>query len=187
MGVQPSVAPAESETATSNVVDGRASDTSAPPTAAPEETITWHASEYIHLERDTMWYIWVAVVAAAFLYVAIFLMKSATFAILILVMATSVVVLARRPPRTLKYMLSPKGLYVMGHLYALDHFKSFGVVKDENELSIMLIPTRRFSPAVTVYFPVQLGEQIVDFLGRRLPMQELQLDVVDRLVRKLRL
>ncbi|MNY79362.1 hypothetical protein D3C86_2199690 [compost metagenome] len=51
----------------------------------------------------------------------------------------------------------------------------------------MLIPVKRFLPGVTVYFPETLGEQIVDFLGARLAMQELHLDIIDKVVRKLRL
>jgi hypothetical protein len=38
-----------------------------------------------------------------------------------------------------------------------------------------------------VYFPDEVGERIVDVLGKRLPMQELKLDIIDLVVRKLRL
>jgi len=51
----------------------------------------------------------------------------------------------------------------------------------------MLIPTKRFAPGVSVYFPDDAGEKIVDILGQRLPMEELKLDVIDIVVRKLRL
>jgi hypothetical protein len=51
----------------------------------------------------------------------------------------------------------------------------------------MLIPTKRFAPGVSVYFPTEVGEQIVDILGQRLPMENLKLDLVDVVVRKLRL
>ena len=83
--------------------------------------------------------------------------------------------------------MSAKGLYVGDRLYDLSEFKSFGVIHDGAEFSIMLIPVKRFLPGVTVYFPEVLGEQIVDFLGARLPMQELHLDIIDKVVRKLRL
>ena len=53
--------------------------------------------------------------------------------------------------------------------------------------SIMLIPTKRFATGVSVYFPEELGERIIDLLGQRLPMENLKLDAIDILVRKLRL
>jgi hypothetical protein len=61
------------------------------------------------------------------------------------------------------------------------------VIQDGDHHSIMLIPTKRFSPGVSVYFPEEVGEQIVDILGQRLPMENLKLDVIDIVVRKLRL
>ena len=77
----------------------------------------------------------------------------------------------RRPPRTLTYALSPKqGLYVGEQLYSFDSFKAFGLIQDGEHHSIMLIPRKRFAPGVSVYFPEDAGERIVDILGQRLPM-----------------
>jgi len=157
------------------------------PTVDLQEPINWQAKEYIHHERNTGWFVLFGVVAAALLVIAIFLMQSWTFALLIAVMTAAVVVYARRPPRTLGYTLSAKGLYVADRLYEFSAFKSFGVIRDGDEYSIMLIPTKRFMPGVTIYFPHEVGERLVDMLGARLPMEELHLDVIDKVVRKLRL
>jgi hypothetical protein len=103
-------------------------------------------------------------------------------------MAIAVVIYIRRPPRTLTYALSGKqGLYVGERLYLYEDFRSFGLIRDGDHHSIMLIPRKRFAPGVSVYFPDEAGERIVDILGKRLPMEELKLDVIDLLVRKLRL
>ena len=159
----------------------------APAAVLPEEAISWQASEYIHQERNTGWFVGVIAASVVLLVVAVFLMKSLSFAILIVVMNIALIVLAKRPPRILKYTLSNKGVYVADVLHGLSEYKAFGIIRDEGEYSVMLIPTKRFSPGLTIYFPVDMGEKIVDFLGKRLPMQELKLDLVDRLVRKLRL
>lgn len=155
--------------------------------AQPLEPIRWQASEYIHQEKNALWFVGFSVVVVGLMTLAIWLMQAWTFAVLIAVMAVAVVVYARRPPRVLTYTLSGKGLYVGDRLYDLSEFKSFGVIHDGDEYSIMLIPVKRFLPGVSVYFPESFGEQIVDFLGARLPMQELHLDVIDKVVRKLRL
>ena len=103
-------------------------------------------------------------------------------------MAIAVIIYTRRPPRMLTYGLSgQQGLYVGERLYHFEEFKAFGLIKDGEHNSIMLIPTKRFSPGVSVYFPEDAGEQIVDILGQRLPMEDLKLDVIDIVVRKLRL
>jgi hypothetical protein len=151
------------------------------------EPVTWQAKEFIHQEKGATWFIVFAVTIAAFLAVAIFLMKSWTFALLLVVIAVVIVVLSKRPPRVMEYALSEDGLHIDNTLHKYADFKSFGVVRDSGEFSVMLIPRKRFMPGITVYFPEEAGEDIVDVLGSRLPMRDLHLDVVDKIVRKLRL
>jgi len=150
--------------------------------------ITWSAQEYVHLDKGIGWYILFAIVVLGLVAIDIFFLKSWTFSALVVVMAIAIVIYIRRPPRTLTYALSPvQGLYVSERLYHFDEFRAFGLIKDGDNHSIMLIPRKRFSPGVSVFFPEEAGERIVDILGQRLPMDELKLDVVDILIRKLRL
>lgn len=151
------------------------------------QPVTWQAKEYIHQEKDAKWFIGFAVVLLAFLAVSIFLMKSISFSILLVVIAIVIIVLAKRPPRVMSYSLSEEGLHIDNTLHRYADFKSFGVIRDGEEFSVMLIPRRRFQPGITVYFPEESGEDIVDVLGSRMPMRDLRLDAVDKLVRKLRL
>ena len=150
--------------------------------------ITWTAHEYVHSDRNVWWFVGFAVVVVGLIAVDVFLLKSWTFSALVVVMAISLIVYIRRPPRQLTYALSPtEGLYVGERLYSFGEFKAFGLIQDGEHHSIMLLPRRRFSPGVSVYFPEESGEQIVDILGQQLPMENLKLDVVDVIVRKLRL
>jgi len=150
--------------------------------------VHWTASEYIHEEKNGLWFILFAIVALAFIAVDILFLKSYTFSVLVIVMAVAVVIYSRRPPRVIKYTLSgDQGLYVGENLYHFSEFKSFSLIKDDQHNSIMLIPIKRFAPGVSVYFPEEVGEEIVDILGARLPMGMLKLDLIDIIIRKLRL
>lgn len=151
------------------------------------QPVTWQAKEYVHEEKSGTWFAIFGIVFAAFMALAIFLMQSWTFAVLLVVIAIVIIVLAKRPPRVMSYSLSEKGLHIGDTLHVFSDFRAFGVIHDGEEYSIMLIPTKRFLPGVTVYFPEEAGERIVDALGSRLPMKELRLDMVDKIVRKLRL
>ncbi len=152
-----------------------------------EEPVTWVAHEYIHQEKGALWFILFAIVVIALGAVSIFLMSSWSFAVLLVVIAIVVVVYTRRPPRELTYSLTDEGMMIDNTLHKFSSFKSFGVIRDGEEFSVMLIPVQRFQPGITVYFPEESGEAIVDVLGSRLPMKELHLDAVDRVVRLLRL
>lgn len=150
--------------------------------------ITWSAEEYVHAEKGPIWFIIFIVVVLALVAVDILFLKSWTFSALVVVMAVTLAIYIRRPARTLTYGLSPKqGLYVGEKLYSFDEFKAFGIIQDQGNFSIMLIPRKRFAPGVSVFFPEDAGERIVDILGQRLPMESLKLDLVDIIVRKLRL
>lgn len=154
--------------------------------ATDEAPVSWSAFEYIHHEKGTLWFVIFGIIAVAVLGSAIYFQQW-IFAVLIAVIIAVIIVSSRRPPRELTYELSGDGLSIDGAMHPFEDFKAFGVVRDGEEYSIMLIPTQRFQPAITVYFPEEAGEAIVDMFGARLPMKDLRLDAVDRVVRFLRL
>lgn len=155
--------------------------------ATQQEPVRWQAQEYIQHDKGQLWFVVFAIAFAALMAVAIFLIKSFTFNVLVPVMAIALFVYVNRPPRVIDYTLSRKGLHVNDRLYPFADFRGFGVVHDGKEFSILLLPVKRFKPGVSVYFPESAGEAIVDMLGARLPMQELHLDFVDRIIKKLRI
>jgi hypothetical protein len=164
-----------------------AGDTPTPPEAA-DAPVTWSAEEYVHADKSPVWFVVFVIVVIGLIAADIFLIQSWTFSVLVIVMAVALMVYIRRPPRTLTYGLSAKqGLYIGEKLHHFEEFKSFGLIQDGVHHSIMLIPTKRFAPGVSVYFPEEAGERIVDILGQRLPMENLKLDLIDVVVRKLRL
>jgi len=153
-----------------------------------DSVVTWTAQEYVHIDKSPLWFVIFAVVVLGLIAIDVFVLQSWTFSALVIVMAIAVIIYTRRPPRMLTYSLSSEhGLHVDQRLYLFEEFKAFGVIKDGDHHSIMLIPVKRFSPGVSVFFPEDAGEQIVDILGRQLPMEDLKLDLIDIVVRKLRL
>ena len=110
-----------------------------------------------------------------------------TFAVLVPVMAVALMVYTHRPARRINYAVSAKGLHINDQLHPMGEFKSFGVVQDHDMNALMLIPVKRFRPGLTVYFPAEVGEELVDTLGSYLPMQDLHLDAFDKIIRKLRI
>ncbi|MEI7539835.1 MAG: hypothetical protein WCJ36_03700 [Candidatus Saccharibacteria bacterium] len=161
------------------------------PITAPvsnNEPIHWAASEYIHEDKNWLWFVSLIIVAILFIIADMMFLKSYTFSFLVVVMVVSLLIYSRRAPKLINYALSgEQGLYIGERLYHFSEFKAFGLIVDHDQHSIMLIPTKRFSPGVSVYFPDEAGEKIVDILGARLPMEKLKLDVIDIIVRKLRL
>ncbi|MBQ3430805.1 hypothetical protein IJG20_01720 [Candidatus Saccharibacteria bacterium] len=153
---------------------------------ANKEIVNWDAKEYIQTEKNAWWYVGLVVVTILLGALSIYL-KWWTFTALIVLSAVALVMYSVRPPRVLHYSLTNKGLSEGNRLYSYEEYKSFGVYQDGKHYAIMLTPRKRFSPRVAVYFPKESGEKIVDAFGARLPMEEVKLDFLDKLVKFLRI
>jgi hypothetical protein len=149
--------------------------------------IRWEGTEYPHHDRTLGWYGVLCVITVVLMALALLLMRSLTFALLLPVMAATLVLYTRRAPAINTYTLSRKGLYVDEKLYGYHQFKSFSVVSHNGVHAVVLAPRKRFQIGQTVYFPEDVGEQLVDMLAARLPMREGSLDVIDRLLARLHL
>ena len=153
---------------------------------ANKTLVNWEAREYIEYKKNTGWYVGLAIVTIVLCAIAI-LMQQWTFLLLIVVAVIALLTYTMRSPRLLHYSLSDKGLSEGNNLYLFNDFRSFGVLNENNHYSIVLMPKKRFGTRVTVYFPETEGEQIVDVFGSKLPMGPVKLDLLDRLVRFLRI
>ena len=152
-----------------------------------EILIRWQALEYMQHQHEPIWYIGFGATVLILIAVAIFVFKSPTFAVLVPVMAVALALYVRRPPATIDYTVSRKGIHVNDRLYTFDQFKSFSVVRQETTNHVVLIPRKRFQLGQNIYFPTEIGEKLVDMLAARLPMKEASPDIIDKLLAKLRL
>ena len=148
--------------------------------------ISWQAEEYIVRKHDAVWYIGLIIIAGALCALSVWL-KSWTFLALVIVSVIAILTSNLRPPRKISYKLNDKGLTEDKRLHSYDEFKAFGIMKEDSHFSAILIPKKRLGLSVKVYFPGDSGEAIVDALGARLPMEEVKLDFLDRIVNFLRI
>ena len=150
------------------------------------QKITWQAEEYISRDHNTLWYVGLFAVGIALSAIAFFL-KWWTFIVLIVLSVITILISASRPPRKIKYSLNKDGLTEDKKIYKYEDFKAFGILKEDSHFSAILIPKKRFGLSVKVYFPGESGEVIVDTLGAHLPMEEVKLDILDKIVNFLRI
>ena len=153
---------------------------------AKAQPITWQAEEYIVREHNAGWYIGLFVVGAGLIILSVFL-RWWTFLILVVLSIVTILTSNLRPPRKIQYSLDNEGLKEGNKTYKFEDYKAFGIMKEGNHFSAVLIPKKRFGLTVKVYFPGDSGEVIVDALGARLPMEEVKLDFLDKIVNFLRI
>lgn len=148
--------------------------------------VTWEAQEYIQYKHNAGWYIALFVIGIGLCVLSAFL-QWWSFLVLVVVCVIAILVSSSRPPRKIHYTLDQTGLTEGNRLHKYEDFRAFGILKEDSHFSAVLIPKKRFGLQVKVYFPGDSGEAIVDALGARLPMEEVKLDFLDKIVSFLRI
>lgn len=151
-----------------------------------DKIISWSASESVEHARGVWWYVILAVLTLAIVGLGIWT-KQWTLAGLAVIAAVTIIVVIKQPSREIRYELSNEGLSIDGQLKPFADFRAFGVRQDGALWQLVLIPVKRFSMSVTLFINNDQGEQIVDFIGARLPMEKVDPDMVDKLTRRLKL
>ncbi len=148
--------------------------------------VTWTASEFISHDKSTGWYALLGVGTAALAAVVYLLTHDTVSTGVVVVVAIVFGILAARKPRELEYSVDDKGVKVGDKFYPFSGFRSFSIVQEDAVESIWFMPLKRFMPPLTIYFDPRDGQKIVDVLSQTLPMENRQLDAVDRLMHRLR-
>ena len=154
--------------------------------AKQSQDIAWQAEEYIVPGRNTWWYVGLFGVTIALSVLAVFL-NWWTFLVLVILSVITILTSTLRPPRKINYTLTSEGLHEGQRLHKYEDFKAFGILQEGTHYSAVLIPKKRLGLGVKVYFPETSGEVIVDTLGAHLPIQQVKLDSLDKIVNFLRI
>ncbi len=154
--------------------------------AKTPSSISWQAEEYIVKDHTTLWYLGLFLVSGALSILAIFI-EWWTFLVIIILSCISILIFTLRPPRKINYHLDTHGLMEEKTLHKFEEYKAFGVLQEGKHFSIVLIPKKRLAISTKVYFPSNNGEVIVDILGGHLPMEQVKLDFLDKIVNLLRI
>lgn len=157
------------------------------PDAVDDAIITWEASEYIHHQKDTNWYMIFSVALVVVAVIMFFLTgRDWITLIVILVMGGAFGKYAGRKPQVQRYSLSFDGVSVGNKHYDYDDFHSFSVEQEGTVFCITFMPTKRFMPPLSIYASPEDGQKIIDTLESTLPHEEPKHDIVDRLTRNIR-
>lgn len=155
------------------------------PIVEPEE-VRWQASEFVDHEKNSNWFL-LLICAAVLLSGLTYLISRSIFSTLVVMMAAlAFAVTAKQKPRTLQYALLPTEITVGERRYRYEDFASFSVVREGALWNIVLRPTKRFMPNLTIYFDPNDGEKIFDILAAQMPHEEHRPDVVDQLMSRIR-
>ncbi|HSE29093.1 MAG TPA: hypothetical protein VLA77_00725 [Candidatus Saccharimonadales bacterium] len=146
--------------------------------------IDWKASEYVQHDKGFGWLIAVIAVSLALIGVTVYF-KQWTFAVLITVMAVAFCYFGFKKPRIVSYHLTQENLVIDGREYSFKDFRAFSVHEDGAFYSIVLVPVKRLSPAVNIYFGNDQAEAVLNIISDHLPLEKTTPDPFDVIMRRL--
>jgi hypothetical protein len=158
------------------------------PKRPPAAGVSWEAAEFVDHPHGAGWYGALALGTVA-LAAIIFILssKDVIATIFVLILGVIVGVFASHKPGTAKYEITSAGVSINGKLYRYADYKSFTVIHEGDLTSANLFPLKRFMPPIAAYFPKAEEAKITKTLGDHLPYEDRQLDLIDRLTRRMRL
>ncbi|MES2971720.1 MAG: hypothetical protein V4702_05350 [Patescibacteria group bacterium] len=148
--------------------------------------ISWTASEFIDHEKNASWFTGLAAATGALVTIIFLITRDVMTVIVIALVAILFGMTAHRKPRVLEYQLTNEGVGVGNRFYPYHSLKTFSVLEEGAFNSIQLTPLKRFMPPISLYFPLEQEEQIINMLGSYLPHEDRTHDPIDRLMRKVR-
>ncbi len=164
-------------------------DKNAPPSSSkgkPIQPVSWTASEFIAHQKSPGWYLALLLTIVAVAGLALILTKDWVSSITILVVGILFAAIASKKPRQLSYQLNNEGITIGEKLYPYGMFKSFAVLRDGAIGCINLMPLKRFMPDLSIYYPPEEEENIVNALAASLPHDQREEHSFDRLMKKIR-
>ena len=160
--------------------------TSSNKSTEPFEPISWAISESTFQEKSFFWY--AALVGGTVIFTALvyLLTKDKITALVIIISAVVLAFYASRRSHEVEYRMDDVGLTVGGRHFDYDSFKSFSVSEEANATLIVLLPLKRFMPALSVYCKQEDQAKILAKLADHMPIENHHEDIVDRFMRKIR-
>lgn len=155
-------------------------------TTQTETTISWTASEYIAHEKSKGWFVALALISVAIGAILYLITRDITVVCLAIVGGFVFGFYGAREPKLIDYEINDTNLVVGQKRYDFREFKSFSVVSEGAFSSIVLWPHKRFAQLLTMYYPPEQEDQIVQTLGGHLPQEIHKPDLIETLMKNIR-
>lgn len=151
-----------------------------------ENTVTWSASQFIAHEKSSTWYGAFILFTIVFTALVWWMTKDITSCIVVIISALVFVYYASRKPQLNYYILDPSGITINKHFYNFQNFQAFSLVQEGAFTSINLLPLKRFSPLMTIYYDPNDEKKIIELLSKYLPIEPAREDMIEKLMHLIR-
>ena len=149
--------------------------------------VTWQAPEFIQHQKGIGWYFVLGGITAVLALASYWATDGDIFASASIVVALIVLAsFAARAAKDRTYSIDEDGVYIDDKLHPYGEMQSFSIVHDGAQESIYLLPAKRFAAPLSLYVPVEKGEEVISVLEQYLPYDERDVSFVEILMNRLK-
>lgn len=150
--------------------------------AEATRAVTWEAPEHNHIEKSSDWF-WALGIIALSGAVAAFFFGNFLLAVLILVGAFTMALVAVQKPKILAYSVSTRGIRVGEKIYPYSTLEAYFIDEENPQGPQLLIKsTHLYLPLIIMPIPVEYVDDIEDLLIDRLPEEELEEPLANKIL-----
>ncbi len=149
-----------------------------------DNNLSWHFKEPKN-NLPTSWYVKVSLFFVILVLLAIFWMKSYTAAAVFVIVFLTLLVYIKRPQEKVKFMIDDESVYINDKAYQINNYKYFTVRQQKDYFVISLMPIKRLSTELVINFEEKIGEELVDRLAAKIPLEPYEESFIDNLIRKI--
>lgn len=137
-------------------------------------SVRWEAPEHHHIEKSHDWYWALGILTIAATITALFL-GNMLFGILILIAGGIVSIAAAREPQIIPFAITQRGVQIGNELFPYSTLEAFCLDEEHPYGPQLLISSKRiFVPMLVIPIPDEVVDDIDDIIGERLPEDELE-------------
>ena len=155
--------------------------------ATPDTSlIEWSASEFVDHQKSVFWFMALGLVSFIISAIVYLATKDVFGPVIITILALIFGVGAARRPRILQYSLDDSGLTIGEKHYPYELFKAFSLMNEGPIESLVLVPTKRWNPGLSIYYAPEDADNIMNTLGSFVPYEERTPGYTDKFLHKIR-
>lgn len=138
------------------------------------KAITWEAPEHRHVENGGDWFWALGIIALSGAIAAVFF-GNFLFALVILLGAGVMALRAAKPPKIAPFMVGQRGVRVGERLYPYSALDSYWIDEEHPFGPMLLLKSKQlYAPLLSLPIPEEYVDDIEDLLRDKLPEEELE-------------
>jgi hypothetical protein len=145
--------------------------------------IKWSSSSDINIGRHKGWYLGLVFVFAIVSIVFYLISKDLVAAVVILLSGILIYYYGIKRPREINYSIDENSIDINNRKYNLSSYKYFYVNEREHGGSASLVPLKRFSPSLDLFYDIADEDKILEILSNSLPLKQKETDLFDSMMR----